>query len=171
MTGKMRARVVNVSDVSATTKQIYDDPFEDSYGSTRIIRPPYNIKELKLVAENSSILQQCIEAFTTNIVSFGLSPDYSFDYRAADKLIQKKADEEWEKLRFFLKYLSFEEIPETILEWALADREKTGNGYLEVIRNGVGDPCSIEYMDCVVMRVTEFTDFVDIEVSVMEHNN
>ncbi|HDR5274842.1 TPA: phage portal protein [Bacillus thuringiensis] len=171
MTGKMRARVVNVSDVSATTKQIYDDPFEDSYGTTRIIRPPYNIKELKLVAENSSILQQCIEAFTTNIVSFGLSPDYSFDYRAADKLIQKKADEEWEKLRFFLKYLSFEEIPETILEWALADREKTGNGYLEVIRNGVGDPCSIEYMDCVVMRVTEFTDFVDIEVSVMEHNN
>ncbi|QIW21202.1 phage portal protein [Bacillus thuringiensis] len=170
MTSKMKAQVVKVRGVSATTQQIYDDPFENSYENDEILRPPYNLKELKLVAEHSSILQQCIEAYTTNIVSFGMNPSYSFDYRAADKSIQKKADVEWERLHFFLKYLSFDEIPETILDWALADREKTGNGYLEVIRNGLGEPCSIEYMDCVNMRVTTFTEFVDTEITVMENN-
>ncbi|PEQ68952.1 phage portal protein [Bacillus cereus] len=170
MANKMKAQVVKVSGISATSQQIYDDPFENAYENDHIIRPPYNIRELKLVAENSTILQQCVEAYAANIVSFGMVPNYSFDYRAADKSKQKKADEEWEKLRFFLKYLSFDEIPETIIEWSLADREKTGNGYLEVIRNGIGDPSAIEYVDCVNMRVTKLTDVVETEVTVMENN-
>lgn len=168
MSNKMKAKVVKVNGISATTQQIYDDPFENHYENDGILRPPYVMKELKLIAEHSSILQQCVDAYATNIVSFGMIPSYAFDYRAADKMKQNKADEEWDILSFFLKYLSFDEIPETIIGWALEDKEKTGNGYLEVIRNGIGEPCAIEYLDCVNMRVTNFTDFVNTDVTVME---
>ncbi len=170
MANKMRAQVVKAEAVSATTKQMYEDPFESMYENDGILAPPYNVKELKKIAEYSSILQQCVEAMTTNIACFGLTPEYSFDYRGAKPEIQKKADVEWERLRFFLKYLNFEETPETIISWALADREKTGNGYLEVLRNGKGEPASIIYLDCEDVRITKYTDPVEVSFCVMKDN-
>ncbi|EJR41647.1 PBSX family phage portal protein [Bacillus cereus VD102] len=167
---KVRTTVIKVEGASSTTKQIYDDAFSGMYDTDGIIPPPHNIKELKNIAEYSSILQQCVEAMTTNISGFGLLPEYSFDYRAAKTEIQKKADVEWEKLRFFLKYLSFDETPETILSWSLADMEKTGTGYMEVLRNGSGEPCSIIYMECEDVRVTKYTASVDVTFVVMREN-
>ncbi|MFI8709951.1 phage portal protein [Bacillus sp. NPDC077411] len=170
MSNTVRVKVVKTEGASATTQQIYEDPFQGMYESDDIIQPPYSIRELKQIAEYSTILQQCIEAYITNIVQFGLTPQYAFDYRAADEITKSKADVEWERLRFFLKYLNFDEIPETILSWALADREKTGSGYLEVLRNGRGEPCSIEYMDCTDVRVTKYTSPVNVDFVVMENN-
>ncbi|TSI19893.1 phage portal protein [Bacillus sp. HY001] len=167
---KVRATVVKVDGVTSTTKQIYDDAFSGMYDTDGIIQPPHNIKELKKISEYSSILQQCIEAMTTNIACFGFTPEYSFDYRAAKTEIQKKADIEWEKLKFFLKYLSFEETPETIISWALADREKAGAGYIEVLRNGKGEPCSAIYMECEDVRVTKYTTPVEVMFVVMRDN-
>ncbi|MGG1340118.1 phage portal protein [Bacillus toyonensis] len=170
MSNKMKVQVVKAEGATATTKQIYKDPFEGIYEEAGILQPPYNLKELKEIAEYSSILQQCIDAYTTNISCFGLAPQYAIDYRAAKPDIQKKADVEWERLRFFLKYLSFDEIPETLVKWALEDREKTGNGYLEVLRDGKGEPCSIDYMDCEDVRVTTFTEPVEVNYAVMVEN-
>ncbi|MED3353093.1 phage portal protein, partial [Bacillus thuringiensis] len=64
---QVRAKVVKVEGTSSTTKQIYDDAFSGMYDTDGIIPPPHNIKELKNIAEYSSILQQCVEAMTTNI--------------------------------------------------------------------------------------------------------
>ncbi|PRS78130.1 hypothetical protein C6Y04_05955 [Bacillus sp. GBSW2] len=55
----VRATVMK-ANVSATTKQIYEDRF--NYEADGIIEPPYNIKELKQMAEYSTILQQCIDS-------------------------------------------------------------------------------------------------------------
>ncbi|PEW64330.1 phage portal protein [Bacillus cereus] len=170
MSNKMKVQVVKAEGATATTKQIYKDPFDGMYQADGIIQPPFNLKELKEIAEYSSILQQCIDAYTTNVACFGLAPQYAIDYRAAKPEIQKKADVEWERLRFFLKYLSFDEIPETLVKWALEDREKTGNGYLEVLRDGKGEPCSIDYMDCEDVRVTTFTEPVEVKYAVMVDN-
>ncbi|MFP3325999.1 phage portal protein, partial [Planococcus sp. SIMBA_160] len=75
----MKATVFK-ADISQTTKQIHDDNF--NYETDGLIEPPYNIKELKQIAEYSTILQQCIDAYKTNILGFGLGIEYVFDFNA-----------------------------------------------------------------------------------------
>jgi capsid portal protein len=76
-----------------------------------IIAPPYNLRELKLIGEYSTILQQCIEAYKTNIFGFGLQPSYRFDYNAESTTddLRRKADEEWTRLEEFVRYLNYDE--------------------------------------------------------------
>lgn len=74
----VKARVFKATPPTETTKQIYEDEFQDVYGDN-VIAPPYNLKELKHIAEYSTILQQCVDAYKTNIVGFGFEMKYSKD--------------------------------------------------------------------------------------------
>jgi len=85
---KMNVRVIKANP-NSTTKQIYEDDFSTAYGK-EIIEPPYNLKELSLIAEYSTIMQQCIDAYKTNIVNFGFSPEYAFDFNAEEVKQEKK---------------------------------------------------------------------------------
>ncbi|PAF35571.1 phage portal protein [Terribacillus saccharophilus] len=156
---KMKARVIKAEAPSQTTKQMYDDPFIDIYENGDILQPPYNLKELKGIGEYSTILQQCIEAYKINILGFGFEPRYLFDYNAQDTSSErkKKADEEWTQLTEFMRYLHFDEEAETVLGYALEDREKMGNGYVEVLRDGTNKPAGIEFADGQYMRVCKKT--------------
>jgi len=167
---QMRVRVIKTEAPSATTKQIYEDEFKNQYGDD-IIQPPYNLKELKLIAEYSTILQQCVDAYRTNIVGFGLQPDYTFDINAKDIVEEEKnqAENEWVRLEEFIKYLHFDESAETILGYSLEDREKTGNGFVEVLRDGLGRPAGIEYIDCQNMRVCSYTVPEEVEFTITEN--
>ncbi|MCI3988291.1 phage portal protein, partial [Bacillus vallismortis] len=42
---------------------------------------------------------------------------------------------------------------EMIVGYAIEDREKTGNGFMAVLRDGMGQPAGIEYLDVKHMRV------------------
>lgn len=55
----VKARVIKASPPTESTKQIYEDEFADSYDSN-ILPPPYNLKELKMIAEYSTILQHVL---------------------------------------------------------------------------------------------------------------
>ncbi|BDG48786.1 phage portal protein [Parageobacillus sp. KH3-4] len=167
---QMRVRVVKVEAPSTTTRQIYEDEFKNLY-SDEVIEPPYNLKELKRIAEYSTILQQCVDAYRTNIVGFGLQPDYTFDINAKDvsEKVKKQAENEWVRLEEFIKYLHFDESAETILGYALEDREKTGNGFIEVLRDGLGRPAGIEYIDCQNMRVCTYTVPEEVEFTITEN--
>ncbi|AGK52023.1 phage portal protein [Bacillus sp. 1NLA3E] len=151
---KMKARVIKVDQPSTSTKQIYDDPFKDLY-SGEIIAPPYNLKELKLIGEYSTIIQQCVEAYKVNILGFGFIPKYRFDYNTDDTSNELKtlADKEWTRLEEFVRYLNYDEEAETIFGFALEDREKMGNGYVEVLRDSLNIPAGIEYADGQYIRV------------------
>ncbi|ANB57053.1 phage portal protein, PBSX family [Anoxybacillus sp. B7M1] len=167
---QMRVRVVKVEAPSATTRQIYEDEFKNLY-SDEVIEPPYNLKELKRIAKYSTILQQCVDAYRTNIVGFGLQPDYTFDINAKDvsEKVKKQVENEWVRLEEFIKYLHFDESAETILGYALEDREKTGNGFIEVLRDGLGRPAGIEYVDCQNMRVCSYTVPEEVEFTITEN--
>ncbi|OAT71888.1 phage portal protein [Parageobacillus thermoglucosidasius] len=167
---QMRVRVVKVEAPSTTTRQIYEDEFKNLY-SDEVIEPPYNLKELKRIAEYSTILQQCVDAYRTNIVGFGLQPDYTFDINAKDvsEKVKKQVENEWVRLEEFIKYLHFDESAETILGYALEDREKTGNGFIEVLRDGLGRPAGIEYIDCQNMRVCSYTVPEEVEFIITEN--
>src|SRR5690625_2263557 len=110
----VKARIIKAS-VSNETKQMYDDDFAGSYGE--IIAPPYNLTELKLIGEYSSILQQCIDAYKTNIVEFGIEADYKIDINSEEieEEVKERARNEYTRLDEFIRYLNLDESPETIL--------------------------------------------------------
>lgn len=169
---KMKVRVIKAEAPASTTKQVYDDPFKDGYGAEGdIIQPPYNIRELKLIADHSTILNQCVEAYCTNIVKFGIQPQYCIDYNSASDPIKQKMDQEWQRLVDFVRHLHFDEAPEKILEWMLSDREKTGNGFLEILRDTLGKPAGIEYADAEFMRVCTYTVPDQVEYTIIENGS
>ncbi|MEK4846073.1 phage portal protein [Bacillus sp. FSL W8-0183] len=159
---KVKATVIK-STVSETTKQIHEDGF--NYEADGIIEPPYNIKELKQIAEYSTILQQCIDAYKTNILGFGFGVEYAFDFNAEGVKPAKKkaAEKEWTRLEEFTKYMNYDESAEVVLGYVIEDREKTGNGFVEVLRDGIGKPAGIEYLDAQYLRVCKLSDPVDVE--------
>lgn len=166
----VRATVIKSNMSAPQAKQLYDDQFSDLYGED-IISPPYNIIELKTIAEYSTILQQCIDAYRVNITGFGFDVEYTFDVNSSGIAPAKKkqAGKNWAKLESFYKCLHFDESAETILGYAIEDREKTGNGFLEVLRDGSGKPAGIEYLDVKNMRVCGVTDPVEVTFSFEEN--
>ncbi len=164
----VRARVIKAS-VSPTTNQIYKDDFYGLYGD--IVEPPYNLKELKLIGEYSSILQQCVDAYKTNIIEFGIEPDYKLDINSEDikENVKEQAETEWTRLDEFIRYLNMDESPEKILGYAIDDKEKTGNGYLEIIRDGLNVPVGIEYADSQYMRICKRTEETDVNYKILEN--
>lgn len=159
----VQARVFKASSSSSETKQIYEDPFKDHY-SGEIIQPKYNLGELKELTEYSTILRQCIDAYKTNIIGFGLEPEYLIDINGDDEKdeVKNAAKTEHERLDFFIKYMNLDESSEIILGYAVEDREKTGNGFLEVLRDGTGSPVGIEYMDVQYTRVCKRGESVSV---------
>lgn len=166
----VRATVFKANGTAPQTKQIYEDDFSELYGEG-IIAPPYNIIELKTIAEYSTILQQCIDAYRVNITGFGFDVEYTFDVNASDvdQTKKKRAEKDWSRLEAFYKCLHFDESAEMILGYAIEDREKTGNGFMEVLRDGMGKPAGIEYLDVKNMRVCGAGE--PVEVSFMYEEN
>lgn len=149
---------------------MYEDEFEGLY-DLGIIEPPYSFKELKNIAEYSSILQQCIDAYKTNIVGFGFQPAYTFDFNADDVSSEKKkqAEDEWVRLEEFIKYQNLDESSEIEYGYMLEDREKTGNGFLEVIRDGLNVPAEVAYMDVKYTRVCKKTIRTQVQTQIMQN--
>lgn len=163
----VRAQVIKASDKS---KQIYQDDFSDIYSQGEVIEPPYNLRELKLMGDYSSILQQCIDAYKTNIIEFGIEPDYKVDMNSEelDEGIKEHARSEWTRLDEFIRYLNLDDSPEVVLGHVIDDKEKMGNGYIEIIRNALGEPVGIEYVDGQYMRVCKKTVHERVDYTILE---
>ena len=116
------------ANMSDHTKQMYEDEF--SY-EKMTLSPALPYQRIKSMAEYSTILQQCIDAYRTNILGFGFGVEYAFDFNAEDvKPVKKKtAEKEWTRLEEFTKYMNYDESADVILGYVLEDREKTGNGF------------------------------------------
>ncbi|MGE9880292.1 phage portal protein [Bacillus velezensis] len=166
----VKARVIKAAPPAETTKQIYADEFADHYTENMIMEPPYNLKELKMIAEYSTMLQQCVDAYRTNILGFGFDMRYTKDINSHEVDPEEKAaaDKEWQQLEEFIKHLHFDESAETLLGFCLEDREKTGNGYIEVIRNGKNQPAGIEYMAAEYVRVCKLSDPIEVPFKYFE---
>lgn len=168
---RVRAQVFK-AEASPTTKQIYKDDFEGLYGvESDILKPPYILTELKMIGEYSSILQQCIDAYKTNIVGFGIEAEHKQDINSEDiqEPERQQALEEHTRLEEFIRYLNLDESPEIVLSYVIDDKEKTGNGYAEVIRDGTGMPVGIEYVDAEYIRVCKRSKPEDVEYTILEN--
>ncbi|MBC1209482.1 phage portal protein [Listeria booriae] len=135
-----------------------------------VINPPYNLEELSEIAEYSTILQQCIDAYKTNIIGFGIEGKSRVDLNGdeiteADKL---QSEQEQKCLSNFIKYANMDEGTEAILQHVIEDRERTGNGYIEVLRNGANMPDGFEFAAAQFIRVCKKTNPVDVTYKIID---
>ena len=112
-----------------------------------IMRPPYEPKDLISLIERNDTLKQNIEAFAVNVANFGHGIKYQneFDYNKAEEKIKEEANKEWEILRKLYKYLNPLSDFSSLIYKVAVDMYSFGWGMLEVIRNGAGDVCTLEY--------------------------
>lgn len=164
--GSANVRIIKgKSNNSHIEKSIYQDASDrhenELSGTDGIVKQPYPIKELQNLVEMSTILQQCVEAYKRNIVGFGATPKYVDDDLVADETPEMKR--EWEVIKEFIRYFSFEMSFEDVFGEIIGDREITGNGYLEVIRDNTNMPVEGDRIDPATIHVTKlFSERVEV---------
>lgn len=152
MTSKYKVSVIK--GANGVSNPIISQQQEDSKEKNAIngiIDPPYRIEDLQQIRENSTILGQCIDAYKRNIAGFG----HEMQYKQNDAEETDDMKKEWSFVDTeIIPFFSFDKPFKEILEGAIDDRETTGNGYIEVIRNASNQPDQLANMLPQHMRVT-----------------
>jgi capsid portal protein len=147
-----------------------EDEYQQLYvGATRdqgIIQPPFNFRQLDRLSQENNTLEPCIEAMITNIEGTG------YDFEAEGEEEEDAADDQkLEELREFFAEpwpaQSFREIRKLLRR----DRERTGNAYLEVLRNAKDEIVFIRHVDAKMMRVLRLDDAVPLPQEVVRGGN
>jgi PBSX family phage portal protein len=136
---------------------------QSTSGIDGILYPQYSAKDLQLMVQESTILQQCIEAYQTNIVGFGPIPCYKDD-DVAGKEETPEMKAEWDYLKNFFKNFNYDMPFEGVWKELIQDREETGNAYLECIRDLSGAIVSGERLAPENMYVCAQGKFVEYKV-------
>lgn len=140
-----------------------EDTFNGSYwtggmdGSDQvaILKPNYAPGTLKALTVQNNILSQCVEAMEVNIDGTGHSIDLrhdedresGFEDAAEKQMLQDFFDEPYPGK-------SMIEIRRAIR----VDREATGNGYMEVIRNAKDEVMMLNHLDADTTRLVAYDD-------------
>ena len=135
------------------SKAVDEDEFHGLYEDGAVLEPLYNPEQLTRLSENSDILQQCIDAYKTNIVGFGVDFDYDVDVDKQNEGIQAALDKEWGRYENFFKYCNFDESYTEIMKKVVDDRERIGWGTLEVIEDAIGRPAGLEHIPAHKVRL------------------
>ncbi|AKN32390.1 hypothetical protein Ccar_16590 [Clostridium carboxidivorans P7] len=170
MNNTVVVKKIVANDAVGQSRQIDKDPFTGLYNNG-VIAPLYDPELLIRLPEQSDILQQCIEAYKTNIVGFGYSFKYDIDYDKSDEATKKQLDLEWNKYDNFFKYCNFDESFVEIMKKVIDDREKLGWGAIEVIPDGLNNPAGFEHIPGHTLRMCKREDIlVDIDVVITDEN-
>lgn len=135
------------------SRAVDEDEFQGLYEDGAILEPLYNPEQLTRLSENSDILQQCIDAYKTNIVGFGVDFDYDIDADKQSEAAQAILDKEWSRYENFFKYCSLDESYTEIMKKVVDDRERIGWGILEVVEDAAGRPAGLEHIPAHKVRL------------------
>ena len=105
------------------------------------IEHPMNLRGLKTLVKNSSILPQCIRAYRNNICGFGIGIRY-----VEDKKEDTEKAAEFARAEEIIELLNTEQDTKEVFEDLIEAREIYGIAYLEVIRNISGEVTQIEFI-------------------------
>lgn len=103
---------------------------------------PVDMRGLKALVDNSTILPQCIRAYKSNIAGFGISVRYMEDYDA--ETTEMKA--EWDALQKIIALLNMDMQTKEVFENVIRDRETYGIAYCEVIRNQMQEVAELQFI-------------------------
>lgn len=147
------------------------DEFESFYTSGDVLQPLYSPEQLIRLAETSDILQQCIEAYKTNIAGFGTTIEYDVDYDKLAEAEKNALDVHWNKYTRFIQFCNFDESFVEIIKKMIDDREKIGYGCLEVIEDGSGEPAGIEHIQAHKVRMCpRDKKLIDVKTTIIDEN-
>jgi PBSX family phage portal protein len=140
------------------SKELPTDPFQELSAKGNLIEPPFDMLTLAMLPEQSSELNQCVEAMETNIEGFGhrFVPRLDIEQALKDpkvKPILKEVDAEKIRLENFFAYASIDDSMTDLRMKLRKDLETTGNGYLEMIRNAAGDVQGFNHIPSYQMRL------------------
>ncbi|EJS62032.1 PBSX family phage portal protein [Bacillus cereus BAG2X1-1] len=152
---KVSAKVIKAAGTSTQVLSRQQEDEKEKNAVNDIITPPYRIEDLQQIRENSTILGQCIDAYKRNIAGFG----HEMKYKQGDIKETAEMKTEWSFVNDeVIPFFSFDKPFKEVLETSIDDRETTGNGYIEVIRNLEGKPAELVNMLPQYMRVTRKDD-------------
>lgn len=115
------------------------------------LSPPYDLATLRSITEISDILNQCIEAYKTNIAGFGFGIRYTVEDLEETEVMKA----EWKLLEALVNELSYERPAKEVFEEAICHVEECGNGFIEVIRNAKGEVVGVDSIKPEYMTVTK----------------
>lgn len=105
---------------------------------------PYNFDGLERMAQESTILPQCVTAYKNNVCGFGLSIDYLDEYKLLDEKENPEIVEEYDAVQRILDLLSVDQDTKDAFGSIVATRERYGIAYIEVMRNLDGEVIEIK---------------------------
>lgn len=114
---------------------------QEAYNAGDWITPPLDLKGLRVLVKNSSILPQCVRAYKNNIAGFGIGIRYKDDVEETPEMAA-----EFEKAEEIIELLNLEQDTKEVFEDIIEAREIYGISYLEVIRNVAGEVQQIEFI-------------------------
>ena len=106
------------------------------------ITHPIDMRGLKELVDNSTILPQCIRAYKSNIAGFGISVGYREDYEKETTEMQA----EWNAMERVIDLLNMDCMSKEVFENVIRDRETFGISYCEVIRDMKGNVVQLEFI-------------------------
>lgn len=157
--GKVTAKVIKGSSNTVISSSKAET--RESTAFTDIIEPPYNKAQLFKIVEHSNIIPQCIEAYKQNIPGFGAILKYTID-----ESMKKETPEmtnEWDRVKNFINYFNFEKSFEDVFKDVIADREVCGEGYIEILRDGMGLPVGGERIDTTTIKVSKLSKPIEVK--------
>jgi PBSX family phage portal protein len=141
--------------------------YRNGYGLFDVITPPYNVYELANYYDSSFANHAAIDAKVSNIVGLGysfhvtdrttLSLESREDSTAVEKA-RKRIERMKIELRDWLESLNDDDSFTATMKKVLVDYESTGNGYLEVGRNALGQIGYIGHVPSTTIRVRRLRD-------------
>lgn len=142
-----------------------EDEYQQLYvGGSRdqgILAPPYSLRHLDKLSQENNALSPCIEAMVTNIDGTG------YDFASKDEGAENTEDDSnIEELRDFFSEpwpgMSFKTLRKNLRR----DLERTGNAYLEVLRNAQDEVVFLRQIDSKMMRLLNLDAAVPVERTV-----
>lgn len=160
---------LNIGD-SISAKTVVSNAFdpEDNYrelyiggskGHVGAIKPPYDLQTLDRLSQENNTLSPCIEAMVTNIdgTSFDFIKDVLHSTTNETSIDDTKRNELWS---FFAEPWPGESFI-TVRKKVRRDMERTGNGYMEIIRNLKGEIVFARHVDAKMIRLIKLSDPIE----------
>ena len=95
-------------------------------------KPPFDLRGLSKMVDESTILPQCIRAYKSNIAGFGIDIRYKDDFADADETPEMKA--EWDRATEVVEMLNMEQVnPQDTRE--IMQAEDTLTALLKLVEN------------------------------------
>lgn len=143
--GKGNVQVRIIKERSAAPVEKADTPLQLSPQEARTagdwITPPADLRGLRNLVKQSTILPQCIRAYKNNIAGFGIGVRYIEDAEETPEMAA-----EFKRAEEIIELLNTEQDTKEVFEDVIEAREIYGIAYLEVIRSLAGEVVQIEFI-------------------------